>query len=492
MGIQQALAYCKCASIPYNPSPSKRLFKFGDVVIPSKGLLLEHVPLLKQQLSILVDIVKTHVPLLIGLDLLDKHRLELHNTRNSLYCAEDNTSTPIARKNGHCYLIFNPISLHQVSTINYTLSQLYRLHKHLQHESAEKMSRLLKRADPNKFDSHTTAIIKSIVDACHVCQKFSSKPQSFQIRFPDDVVFNSNILIDLMFLEKRSPVLHIVDAGTGFQAARFLPGEDSTSVWNTFVECWSAIYTNFLDSILADQGSVFTSKLFRDLCFAHSIQISCTGTESHNSLGKGERYHSSLRRTYMKVSEEHPKIPRGTRLALSVKAANDTMGPDGLVPYLLVFGVMPKLPDLSRLPTTQGQRFAALVTARKEYETIVSKMRVQTGIYRNAPPSSDYILSSCDSVYVYQEKLKHWTGPHFVASAEGKSVYVYVGDPTGPRQFNLSAVKPCEVPPHVYVRRRLEPPPEPPTLFSTRASSARLLRAPPPRLQWANRAWDLL
>jgi hypothetical protein len=44
------------------------------------------------------------------------------------------------------------------------------------------------------------------------------------------------------------------------------------------------------------------------------------------------------------------------RLALSVKAVNDCVGPEGLVPSLLVFGVMPRLPDFPLQVPSQIER----------------------------------------------------------------------------------------------------------------------------------------
>jgi hypothetical protein len=74
-----------------------------------------------------------------------------------------------------------------------------------------------------------------------------------------------------------------------------------------------------------------------------SIELRATGTESHNSLRQGETYHSILRHVYNKVSLTHPDLPSELMLALAVKAMNDTAGPHGLVPSLLLFGVLPRI-----------------------------------------------------------------------------------------------------------------------------------------------------
>jgi Reverse transcriptase (RNA-dependent DNA polymerase) len=45
-------------------------------------------------------------------------------------------------------------------------------------------------------------------------------------------------------------------------------------------------------------------------------------------------------------------------------------------------------------------------------------------------------------VYVYRETSKLWTGPHLLGDVDGKAAYVYLGERTGPRQFNTSQLKP--------------------------------------------------
>jgi hypothetical protein len=58
-----------------------------------------------------------------------------------------------------------------------------------------------------------------------MCLKDSSAPIRFQIRTPDNVVFNRERRLDLVFLDQRDPSLHVVDAGTTYHSAIFLEGE---------------------------------------------------------------------------------------------------------------------------------------------------------------------------------------------------------------------------------------------------------------------------
>jgi hypothetical protein len=79
---------------------------------------------------------------------------------------------------------------------------------------------------------------------------------------PDEIACNKELKLDLMFLMvggKQCPALTIVDTGTTFGAASFLSSASAKSVWDAFSKCWTTMYTGFPDSMLIDQGSLFTS-----------------------------------------------------------------------------------------------------------------------------------------------------------------------------------------------------------------------------------------
>jgi hypothetical protein len=196
----------------------------------------------------------------------------------------------------------------------------------------------------------TNDLLKDISKSCHACQFYYSKPNHFQIRDPAAIVFNHEIQLDLMYLRGK-PVLHIVDVAKTFSTANFLLAQDVSSVWNTFLTGCATLYIGFPECILADQDFVFMATHWKTACELSNIHLRHTGTESQNSLGSGERFHSHIRRIYQKISLEFPTISKHVRLALSVKAINDICGPKGLVPSLLVFGVLPRLPGItSALP----------------------------------------------------------------------------------------------------------------------------------------------
>lgn len=262
------------------------------------------------------------------------------------------------------------------------------------------------------------------------------------------------------------PALHIVDVGTRFNTAIFLDKEDSVSVWNAFLRALSCLYVGMPSSLLVDQGSVFVSDEWRFAYELHQIKIVPTGTGSHNSLNVGKTYHAYLRRLYTKVMKDYPNIPDEIILAIATKAINDTTGPKGLCPILLVFGTLPQLPKASkRNHQTQLDRFCAAGAARREYELIVNAEPLKLAAKTRPPPATNAQLKSGDMVYVYRERSNRYTGPHMIASVHGKNVRVHVGENTGPRAFNIAQVRPSPLPNAMI--DNITPPRSPPTILHT-------------------------
>ena len=63
-------------------------------------------------------------------------------------------------------------------------------------------------------------------------------------------------------------------------------------------------------------------------------------------MGIVERYHKPLRRAYPIIKEETNSADKKLLLQMVVKAINDTAGPDGIVPTLLVFSAFPRMTKL--------------------------------------------------------------------------------------------------------------------------------------------------
>jgi hypothetical protein len=125
---------------------------------------------------------------------------------------------------------------------------------------------------------------------------------------------------------------------------------------------------------------------------------------------------------------------------------NDTAGPHGLVPSLLLFGVIPLIPGEEKCFPDQSRRSEAMVIAREEYRQIVSRSRVRVALPRKPPPAANYCFIHKHPVYVYRENERHWTGPHLVVSSDAKQVFVAFGERKVARSFNMTQVKPAKQP----------------------------------------------
>ena len=239
---------------------SHRSFRFGNTAHASLGTITVHIPTPNGVMSVNADVVSADVPFLIGLDALDENRLQILTVASQLQHVPVDDSTkswrlPLLRNGGHICLPFVPIREECVSF--YTRVQLERLHRSLYHPSAEKMFALLRRADPDKLEPDTRAVLQDISRAFYTCQTFSPAPLSFKVSMPDDERFNRSLRMDLFFINDEGtshPALHVADVATHFQAAVFLPGESAGDVWNAFLVCWSRLFVGDPEEIVTDQG----------------------------------------------------------------------------------------------------------------------------------------------------------------------------------------------------------------------------------------------
>ena len=72
-----------------------------------------------------------------------------------------------------------------------------------------------------------------------------------------------------------------------------------------------------------------------------AIKVKEVFVKVHNSIRKVERYYMPLYCIYKIISSELKGASKELTLQMAVKAVNDFISPDGLVPILLVFGAYP-------------------------------------------------------------------------------------------------------------------------------------------------------
>jgi hypothetical protein len=131
---------------------------------------------------------------------------------------------------------------------------------------------------------------------------------------------------------------------------------------------------------------------------------------------------------------------------MAFKAINDTAGPDGIVPTLLVFGAYPRLVESDSPSLTVSHRATVLKKAMEEVRKFRAKRQVNDALnHRNGPSTSaikDLPLNS--DVLVWREtpgnKAGHWTGPFPLLGTNNEDCIVAL--PSGPTTFRSTVVKP--------------------------------------------------
>jgi hypothetical protein len=223
IGLRAARKVVRAAGQRLSLTPSNRSLRFGVQVHRSLGSIHINVPTPSGILSFEADVIQANVPLLIGLETLDSNRLQVLALFNQLQHVPPPGSRvrpwllPLFRRGGHIHRRFHPLG--DAQGIHYSRHQLTKLHRHLYHPSAEELYQVARRANPDDLPPDTRAVLTEISAACHTCQTFSRAPLTFQISLPGGRETQQTNTLGLDVSAKREPVLHVVDAGTNFNAA---------------------------------------------------------------------------------------------------------------------------------------------------------------------------------------------------------------------------------------------------------------------------------
>ncbi|KAF7577809.1 hypothetical protein PtrM4_020490 [Pyrenophora tritici-repentis] len=323
---------------------------------------------------------------------------------------------------------------------------LRRLHRRFGHPAVTRLVKLLKDAGHNDFEERT---LEEVTKFCHHCQLHSSAPRRFKFTLKDDHHFNYEILVDVMYLSNK-PVLHVVDSSTAFQGARFLSAISAKETWQALRILWIDTYQGPPDIITHDAGTNFASTEFRAEAKIMGVTCKQVPTEAHWSIGKTERYHAPLRRAWdILYAELTDTMSDDAILQMAVKAVNDTAGPDGLVPTLLVFGAYPRMTAESPPSPSMVKRSEAIQKATKALRKITAEHQVADALNtRNGPATADMLALPLQSEVLVWRESDGWNGPYKIASTDGHNVTVDMVN--GPTTFRSTVVKPYYRPDHLW------------------------------------------
>src|SRR5579871_6713052 len=122
-----------------------------------------------------------------------------------------------------------------------------------------------------------------------------------------------------------------------------------------------------------------------------------------------------------KIIVEETQAEKEVALQMAVKAVNDSAGPNGLIPTLLVFGAFPRMTEMDPPAPSIAVRAMAIKKAMNE----IAKIRVEHQVadalrQRNGPSTADiHDLPLLSPVLVWRQNTGqsgHWTGPYTLLS----------------------------------------------------------------------------
>ena len=213
----------------------------------------------------------------------------------------------------------------------------------------------------------------------------------------------------------------------------------------------SSIYTEMPYTTAFDERTQHRD-IFGELAHIYDINVHKSRKVALHSLGIGERYHDTLRKTFLKLCEAYHNLKKDTVLALAVKAINDTLGPEGIVPSAPVFGEYPSIRSFlgTKIPRpTLAGRASAAQDARKIMSKHMTRAKVRRALKHRTPRSADYTFCPGDKVLVWMQnhinnRFGVYNEPFSVLSFDPESKIVLVEDEPGktPKRYNVSRVKP--------------------------------------------------
>jgi hypothetical protein len=406
-------------------TPSKMRLRLGNELHESFGSFRLGIAMPREVLEAQVQVLRTvDAPLLLGNDALLQWRAVIRAGEPAELEVNGETMQ-LLQKGSHLMIPGEKISV-LTHFIHFNQEELKKIHCRMGHPHPDRLLSLLRKAAPEKMRSDTRKDLQAIYDACQACAKTKPKPLVFKASVPDEIIFGHELMIDMCSIGGKV-VLHVIDRGTGFQAAEFAVSQRASDLWEQFLRMWATRYMS-PDVITSDAGSAFISQLWNESAANFGIILRSVPVESHSSMGRGE-HHGRLRRVFEKLRHDHPRLTDDMLLSLAVKAINECPNVLGFTPTTLVFGIQPKLP-VEGAPTcfiNQKERLKALKNAQEQYSMLIARERLEVAQNMRGPVTDE--LDEGDLVHVFREGTKRWdTIGRIVSIDAGNVIHVQTGD----------------------------------------------------------------
>lgn len=178
--------------------------------------------------------------------------------------------------------------------------------------------------------------------------------------------------------------------------------------------------------IAHDPGTNFSAQEFRDNARMMNVEPIQKPVEAHNAIGQVERYHIPLKRAYQIISAEGLGLSKEMKLQMALKAINDTAGPNGLVPTVLVFGAYSRISNSHAPSASIIARATAVKKAMVEVRKCHAARKVADALNMRNGPLTKHLhdLPLGSEVIVYREGRGWDKTPYKLVWMDGETIQV--------------------------------------------------------------------
>ena len=208
------------------------------------------------------------------------------------------------------------------------MSGIRKLHRNLDYPSAQKAYDSLQLAYPHETKRADFEMLKNIAANFFGFQPFAIMPNRYRAVLPDKIIFNYEVNLDIMFLE-RSMALHACFKHTRLKRATFISSSLSSVIWEVFMNIRVSPYLGAPHILIVHQQKSMISMEMKTFAASLGCKVIPIATEAHWSLVV-ERFHNPLRRTFLRLCHGFPNTPKNIILDYATVVILDVAEP--LVP----------------------------------------------------------------------------------------------------------------------------------------------------------------
>ena len=431
---------------------SNKVFKFGESVYMSKGIIEIPVIMKGRKFYLRTEIVQGDVPWLMGKRTMSRMGMTIDLKRDSVQIEvlgglavklredeQGHLRLPIYRREKEELLLegWKGKSLKEVR------GAIMKLHLQFGHGSGEKIWKLTETAqwsDGLNEDERgeVKKLVSELIGSCEVCKRYKRNPAKPVVSFPWSKTFNEILALDVGEIEERK-FLVIVDMATRYCQAHWIRDKKPETIIRALYEGWFAIF-GAPAKILSDNGGEFQNEKVRMMAEKWNIKLLATAAESPWSNGLCEKTVGILKESLRKMRDDE-KVDLTVALRWVVSARNSLTNNGGFSPNQLVFGKNPSLPNLmgeeSSSPASRERGLEASIVRdaldamHKAREVFIkneacNKIRIALNKKVREHKLEEAVVG--DEVFYKRENEYEWRGPAQVVGVSGKTVVVKHGN----------------------------------------------------------------